>query len=340
MDRPTAPSTLPVPLGTRLLSLLWRNAGLLVVIAALLAILKVWVPAFFTVRNVEALALSVSTVGMVACTMLFCLASGDFDLSIESVVAASGVLAAVVINATDSIPMGIAGGVLAGGVVGLVNGILIAKLRINALIATLATMQIVRGLGFIISKGEAVAIYNDKFFPLGTGSVGPIPNPVFITLLCFVFFGILLIRTTLGPNTLAIGGNAEAARLAGIPVDRLKVLIFTMQGLMAGLAGVVLAARMTSGQPNCSVGLSLDVISACVLGGVSLSGGVGTIHGVVIGVLVMGAVQNAMNLKNVETFYQYVARGVILLAAVLFDQIRRGQGAGTWRKIREWLPLG
>ncbi len=302
---------------------LWDNANMLVIFLILFAACSIFVPHFFSGVNMVGLALSVSMVGMVACTMLFCLASGDFDLSIESVVAFSGVLAAVLINRTGSVFYGIAGGVLAGGVVGLFNGVVITKFRINALIATLATMQIVRGLGFIVSNGKAIGIQNASFFALGTEGFLKIPNPVWITIACFTVFGVLLNRTTFGRNTLAIGGNREAARLAGIAVDRIKIVIFSLQGLMAGFAGVVLASRMTSGQPNISVGFSLDVISACVLGGISLSGGVGTMLGTMVGVLIMGTVQNSMNLLNMPTFYQYVARGAILLAAVLFDQLKQ-----------------
>ncbi len=302
---------------------LWDNAGMLVVFAILFAVLSVSVENFFTWLNLVSLALSVSMVGMVACTMLFCLASGDFDLSIEAVVAFAGVLAAVVIDRTHSIALGILAGIGAGGIVGVVNGTVIAKLRINALITTLATMQIVRGLGFIVSGGAAVSVSEERFFTLGNSAPYGVPSPVWITLACFVVFGVLLNKTRFGRSTLAIGGNKEAARLAGIAVDRIKIIIFSMQGLMAGFAGVVLASRMTSGQPNSSVGFSLDVISACVLGGVSLSGGSGTMLGTVVGVLIMGTVQNAMNLENVPTFYQYVARGVILLAAVLFDQLKQ-----------------
>ena len=301
---------------------LWDNASILVVFILLFVILSIFVPYFFTWVNMVGLALSVATVGMIACTMLFCLASGDFDLSIEAVVAFTGVLVAVVINATGSIFIGIVFALLAAGFAGLVNGFIIAKLKINALITTLAMMQIMRGLGFIVSRGIAVGIKAPGFFALGSDSFIGIPNPVWITIICFAVFGFLLNKTTYGRNTLAIGGNREAARLAGISVDRIKIIIFTTQGLMAGLAGIVLASRMTSGQPNTSVGLSLDVISACVLGGVSLSGGVGTILGTIVGVLIMGTVQNAMNLLNIPTFYQYVARGVILLLAVLFDQLK------------------
>jgi L-arabinose transport system permease protein len=275
------------------------------------------------------LGLSVSMVGMVACTMLFCLASGDFDLSVESVVACAGVLAALVVNATGSISLGIGCGILAGGLVGLVNGLVIAKLHINALITTLATMQIARGLGFIVSDGRAVGIAHSGFFVLGTGKLADVPIPIWITIACFLVFAFLLNRTVFGRNTLAVGGNREAARLAGVAVDRVKTVIFALQGLMAGFAGVVLASRMTSGQPNTSFGFSLDVISACVLGGVSLSGGVGTVTGVIVGVLIMGTVQNAMNLLNVPSFYQYVARGLILLGAVAFDQLKHRHEGGN-----------
>ena len=306
---------------------LWDYAGLLVIFALLFAALSLFVPFFFSWQNMIGLALSVSTVGIIACTMLFCLASGDFDISVEAIVAFAGVLAAVVINSTGSVLTGIAVALLASSLAGAFNGVVIAKLKINALITTLATLQIMRGLGFIVSNGTAVGITKPSFFVLGNGNFLGVPNPVWITIVSFAVFGFLLNRTTFGRNTLAIGGNKEAARLAGIRVDRIKILIFTLQGFMAGLAGIVLASRMTSGQPNTSVGLSLDVIAACVLGGVSLTGGVGTIMGTIVGVLIMGTVQNAMNLLNIPTFYQYVARGVILLLAVLFDQIRQRRTA-------------
>jgi len=303
------------------------NAVILIVLAILLLWLKLYVPVFFSPANALGLALSISLTGMVACTMLFCLASGDFDLSVGSVVAASGVLCAVVIGATGSIALGVAAGILGGFVVGLLNGTLISVIGVNALIATLGTMQIARGLAFLVSRGEAVAIPVERFFALGSGHWLGVPVPVWVTAASFLVFGFLLGKTTFGPNTLAIGGNREAARLAGIPVTRVKVTIFALQGMMAGFAGVVLASRAHSGQPNTSQDLALDVISACVLGGVSLSGGVGSMGGVIIGVLIMGTVQNVMSLRNVPTFYQYIARGSILLAAVMFDQYRRRAAA-------------
>lgn len=305
------------------LKVLLNTAGMLLVFVLLFVICSATVGNFFSFANMKGLALSVSLMGMVACTMLFCLASGDFDLSIGSIVACAGVLAAVVTNATGSVLAGIGAGIAIGGISGLVNGYVIARLKINALITTLATMQIVRGLGYIISDGKAVGVTREGFFALGTSSIAGIPTPVVITAVCFVIFGVLLEKTTFGRNTLAVGGNMEAARLSGINVDKLKITIFLLQGLMCGFAGVVLASRMTSGQPMTSIGFELEVISACVLGGVSMSGGIGNISAVIAGVLIMGTVQNAMNLLNVPTFYQHVARGLILLGAVLLDKFKQ-----------------
>ncbi len=302
---------------------LWDTSSMFIIFVILFIMLSLFVPYFLTVRNMIGLGLSVSMVGMVACTMLFCLASGDFDLSVENIVAFSGVTAAAVINSTGNVTLGIIIGMIAGGMIGLFNGLIIAKAGINALITTLAMSQIVRGLAFIVSGGQAQSIGNAGFFGLGNGLFLGVPNPIWITAICFVIFTVLIKSTTYGKNTLAIGGNQEAARLAGIHVDRIKIIIFTMQGFMAGFAGVVLASRMTSGQPNTSQGFSLDVISACVLGGVSLSGGVAPIMGAIVGVLIMGTVQNAMNLMNIPTFYQYIVRGAILLMAVMIDQFKQ-----------------
>jgi len=302
---------------------LWDSAGMLLVLAVLLLVCSLGVDNFLTATNLRGLALAVSTIGMISCTMMFCLAAGDFDLSVGSVVAFAGVLGATVMNATGSVAAGAAAALGSGALIGFVNGVFVARLGINALITTLASMQIVRGLGFIASDGRAVGIRTDAFFALGNSAWFGVPAPVWLTVLCFVVFGVLLNQTIFGRNALAIGGNKEAAHLAGVPVTRIKIVIFTLQGMVAAFAGLVLAARMTSGQPNTSQGLELEVISACVLGGVSLSGGVARLGSVVAGVLIMGVVQNAMNLLNIPPFYQYVARGCILLAAVMLDRFKQ-----------------
>src|SRR6195952_2098 len=278
---------------------------------------------FMSPLNMRGLGLAISTVGIAACTMLYCLASGHFDLSVGSVLACSGVIAGIVIRDTDSVFLGVSAALAMGLLVGLINGIVIAKLRINALITTLATMQIVRGLAYIFSNGKAVGVGDEAFFVFGNGQLFGVPVPILITVGCFIFFGWLLNYTTYGRNTLAIGGNQEAALLAGVHVDRTKIIIFAVHGLIGALAGVVLASRMTSGQPMIGQGFELTVISACVLGGVSLRGGIGMSRPLIAGVLILAIIENAMNLKNIDTFYQYVIRGTILLIAVIIDRLKQ-----------------
>jgi L-arabinose transport system permease protein len=304
------------------------RAGMPLVLVVLFIGCALGIDNFLSIANLRGLALAVSMTGMVACSMLFCLAAGDFDLSVGSVVAAAGVIAAVVMNGTGSVAAGVGAALGFGLATGLVNGFVVARLGINALITTLASMQVVRGLAFIVSGGSAVGIAAEPFFTLGGGVLLGAPTPVWITAVSFVVAGFTLNRTVFGRDTLAVGGNPEAARLAGIDVTRVKIAIFAAQGLMAAFAGVVLASRVTSGQPNTSVGFELEVISACVLGGVSLSGGVARVSHVISGVLILGIVQNAMNLLSVPTFWQYVARGLILLAAVLIDRWNHPKGSG------------
>ncbi|MFC3025240.1 L-arabinose ABC transporter permease AraH [Vibrio zhugei] len=281
---------------------MWDTFGMLIVFAGLFLLCSLFVPYFATFVNMKGLGLAISMSGMVACAMLFCLACGELDLSVASVIACSGVVTAVAINATNSVVLGVGAGLLSGVAFGLLNGFIIAKLQINALITTLATMQIARGLGYIISDGKAVGITEESFFSLGNSSLIGVPTPVWLTIIAFIVFAFLLNRTVYGRNTLAIGGNEEAARLAGVNVVKTKMWIFVISGFISALAGVILAARMTSGQPMTSVGFELVVISACVLGGVSLKGGIGKVSYVIAGVLILGTVENAMNLLNMSPF--------------------------------------
>ncbi|QKK30782.1 L-arabinose ABC transporter permease AraH [Rhizobium indicum] len=302
--------------------ILLGEQGLVVIFTAAFVIVSLLVPNFLTERNMLGLLQSVVTIGIVACTMMFCLALRDFDLSVGSIVAFSGMIAVMVSNATGSIPVGLVAALLCGAVVGFVNGIVIARFRINALITTLATMQIVRGLALIASDGRAVGINDPDFYQLALSRFLTVPTPIWIMLILFILFGFVLNRTVFGKNTLAIGGNPEASRLAGVNVVNVRIWIFALQGFVCGIAGILLASRITSGQPNAATGLELSVISACVLGGVSLAGGRAAMSGVIVGVLIMGIAENVMNLLNIQAFYQYVVRGLILLIAVLLDNLR------------------
>lgn len=313
--RPAGRQGLIKPLRTLL-----DTSGLIAIFLLLFVALAVLIPDFLTGRNMVGLLLSITLIGSLATTMMLVLALGEVDLSVASTVAFAGVVAAVVTSSTGSVFIGVIGGIVAGGAVGAFNGLVIAKFGINSLIATLAAMEFVRGLAYITSGGDAVMITVPGFFDLGSASFLGLTLPVWTMLACFVIFGVVLNMTSFGRNVLATGGNSEAAALAGVNVRRLKIIVFGLQGVVAGVVGVLLASRMGLGDPNTSMGLELAVISACVLGGVALSGGVATITGVVVGVLIMGCVQNAMGLLNVPTFYQYLVRGAILLLAVMFDR--------------------
>lgn len=303
--------------------ILLGEQGLLVIFVAALVIVSIFVPNFLSERNIVGLLQAVVTMGLVACTMMFCLAIRDFDLSVGSNVAFTGMIAVIASNASGSIILGVLAAIVAGAAVGLVNGIVIAKFRINALITTLAMMQMVRGFSLLSSNGRAVGVKDPNFYDIALSRVFGIPTPIIVLIVAFIIFGIVLNRTVFGRNTLAIGGNPDAARLAGVKVDMVRILIFTIQGVMCAIAGVLMASRITSGQPNAALGLELSVISACVLGGVSLAGGRATMNGVIVGVLILGIAENVMNLLNIQAFYQYVVRGVILLFAVLLDNLRQ-----------------
>ncbi len=279
-------------------------------------------PQFMSKENMISLGLQVSSIGIVACTMLFCLAAGDFDLSVGSSFALGGMVGVLIGNATGSLFLGVIGAVAAGSVVGLVNGVVVAKFKINALITTLATMQIVRGLTNILGHGTPLTASKPGFDFLGNQSYFSLPLPILLMVMFFIAFGVLLNKTVFGRNTLAIGGNKDAALLAGIKVDRTKIAIFILSGMAASFAGVVAASRLIVASNNAGDKLELQAISACVLGGVSLSGGIGTMSGTVVGVLIMGIVENVMRLKSVDAFYQMVVTGAILLLAVLFDRLK------------------
>lgn len=301
---------------------LLKQSGMLIVFAVVALLASVLVPNFATFNNMINLGLSVATVGIVSCTMLFCLAAGDFDLSVGSTLAVGGILAALVANQTGSWFLGMGAALAVGAVVGLINGTVIAKFKINALITTLATMQIVRGAANLLTEGKLVSASAPGFETLGNAKPLGIALPIWIMVAFFAIFGVLLNRTLFGRNTLAIGGNPEAARLAGIKVASTKIWIFVLSGMAAAFAGVIAASRLVAASNNAGEKLELQAISACVLGGVSLAGGVGTISGVIVGVLIMGIVENVMRLMNINTFWQMVVTGVILLAAVLLDRLK------------------
>jgi len=216
--------------------------------------------------------------------------------------------------------MGLLAGLGAGAAAGLINGLLVTKVNMPSFIATLASLSILSGLTLYLTKGNPVGISSDAFRLIGTGHILGVPVPIWILLVCAVVFGILLARSRFGRQVYATGDNFEAAHLSGMPVTRVKVAAFVISGVLAGIAGFILAARLGTAQPSAGKGLELTAIAAVIIGGTSLLGGRGAVVGTVIGALLLGTIDNGLNLLDVSPFLQDVVKGAVILFAVFIDR--------------------
>ncbi len=297
----------------------------LLVLIILCAVLGYLLPPFLTMRNILNVLRQVSITGIVAVGMTFVIVTGGIDISVGSIVALCGVVTAAALQEGMGLLVAILAGLVTGSAVGLVNGLLISYGNIMPFVATLGTMYLFRGISLIITGGQAIWNLPDKFIEIGTGYALGIPIPVIITFLIYFAGYLLLKRFTFGRYALAIGGDEEAARLCGVAVRRVKLLTYGFCGLMSGAAGVVLAARLGSGQPSVGQGYELVAIAAAVIGGNSLAGGKGTVWGTLVGALILGVVSNGLNLWGVAPFFQIVVTGCIVIVAVLVEKLRKRQ---------------
>lgn len=319
----------PISLGDRLKAFARSSSRIifeqrtLLVLIVLCIIVGYLIPSFLTVNNILNVLRQVSITGIVAVGMTFVIISGGIDISVGSIVALSGVIVAMSLRAGFGITPSIIFALLSGAAAGLLNGTLISFGKIMPFVATLGTMSVIRGLTLIIVNGQAIWELPDDFINIGIGYLVGIPIPVILTLLIYLGGQILLKRFTYGRYTLAVGGNEESARLSGVVVRRIKLLTYILCGFLAAVAGVVLAARLGSGQPSVGTGYELIAIAAAVIGGNSLSGGRGTVLGTLVGALILGVVGNALNLWGVASFYQIVVSGGIVLIAALADALRK-----------------
>jgi ribose transport system permease protein/L-arabinose transport system permease protein len=304
-----------------------QNISLLIALAVLLVIFGALRPdVFFTPRNLVNIGLSITILGLLAMAQTVVIVSGGLDISVGSVVGLTTMVVAVAINAVDSVWVGVAAGLAAGTLAGLVNGIVIVYGPVNAVIATLGTMSAFRGLAYIINNGNSISIGNDDLRMLGVGTLAGLPLAIWLLLAVMAAFVLFTRTTVVGRNIYAIGGNPTVARLAGIPIPRYQLGIYALSGAAAALAGLVLAARTMSGQPaSGSQGLELEAITAAILGGCALAGGKGTIIGAMLGVLIIGVLNNGMILTSVPTFYQLLAKGALLVAAVIIQERQRAR---------------
>ncbi|MEB7721053.1 ABC transporter permease [Staphylococcus equorum] len=278
--------------------------------------------AFLEPSNLFNLLRQVSINGLIAFGMTFVILTGGIDLSVGSTLALSSAMVAIlIVSGVDSI-IALLLGCIFGAVLGAVNGLLITLGKMAPFIATLATMTVFRGLTLVITDGNPITNLNGSYaFQLfGRGYFLGIPVPAVTMFVTFIILYILLHKTVFGRQTYAMGGNEKAAFISGIKVNKLKIMIYSLAGLMSAMAGAILTSRLNSAQPTAGMSYELDAIAAVVLGGTSLTGGKGRILGTLIGVLIIGVLNNGLNLLGVSSFYQQVVKGVVIIIAVLIDR--------------------
>jgi len=307
-----------------------ENLGILVGFIVLCVILTIMRPVFMTQKNLLNVLRQLSTNLYLALPMTMIIILGGIDLSVGSIVALSGVVTGGLIAFNNvPLPVAILAGVFAGVVIGAFNGLVVSKTAIPPFIVTLATMNIARGAAYLYTGGQPIRVMSEQFNFIGAGYIGNIPTPIiYLVIILFISY-VILNRSKLGRHIYAVGGNRQAAVFSGIKISRVLFFAYTYSGLLAGVAGIVLASRMFSGQPTAGEGAEMDAIAAVVLGGTSMSGGIGKIGGTVIGGLVIGVLNNGLNLLNVNSFWQYVVKGAVILIAVYVDNVKKRKSIKT-----------
>ena len=279
---------------------------------------------FLTMRNLLNVVKQVSIYGIASVGMTYVILLGGIDLATGSIISFINILAAyLMVNMGWNPILAVICSLVASTVIGFLNGIIIAEIKMPALIVTFASQTIFAGIAYIICNGTPISRFPESFLVIGQGYVGPIPVPVIIMIICFAVGAFILVKTYFGRYFYALGGNEEAAELSGIHVKKVKCLVYYLSGLFAGIAGLVMLARANTGQPNAGVGYEFDVITCVVLGGVSVNGGSGKISNVIAGVLIIGVLSNGMVLLNISSYMQMVIKGIILLLAVGSDCIQQ-----------------
>ena len=302
-----------------------RQFGTLIGLLGLSIVLWVLTPYFLTVSNLLNVAQQTSINAIIAVGMTFVIITAGIDLSVGSIVAFSGVVLASALQAAVPLPIAILIGLVVGAFCGLVNGVLITYGRLPPFISTLGMMSVARGAALLYTGGRPISGFSSGFRYLATGEILHIPVPVIIMVLVYVIAHVVLTRTKLGRYAYAIGGNEEAAVLSGVNVKFYKAMVYGLSGMMAGLASIILTARLNSAQPIAGIMYELDAIAATVIGGTSLMGGEGRVIGTLIGALIMGVLRNGLNLLGVSSFVQQTVIGSVIIIAVLMDMALKKQ---------------
>lgn len=307
------------------------NIGIIVALIAMCVFLIVF-PAtrstFLTSKNIFNILRQNASNLFLATGMTMVIILGGIELSVGSVIALSGCVAAgCIVNLGLPEAVGFLAAILVGALVGLFNGFIISSTNNPPFIVTLASMNITKGIALVYTQGAPIRCMTDAFKFPGAGYVGPIPTPVILMFIVFLIAALIMNRTQLGRHIYAVGGNAMAAQFSGINIKKVKFIVYIYTGIMAGIAGVIVASRLYSGQPTAGDGAEMDAIAAVVVGGTSMSGGSGRIGGTLIGVLIIGVLNNGLNLLGVDSNWQYIVKGFVILLAVYIDFIRNKKRA-------------
>lgn len=297
---------------------IYRKYGTILIFVGICILASLLSPTFLTEANLTNVLRQVVVVSLLACGVTFIIILGHIDVSLGSVLAFAGVMAASVMAMTGSITLAVIAGVLVGAVTGLINGLVITFFRIPSFIMTLATTTVARGLALLYTGGSPISGLGD-FKLIGQGSLGPFPISVLILVVFVAISWVLLNKTKFGRYVYAVGGNQRAALASGINPDSIVIKAFIFNGILCAVAGIVLMSRINSGQPAAGVGYEFDAITAVVVGGTSLMGGTGTITGTIIGSMIIGVINNILNLMNVSSYWQQIIKGLIIAIAVILD---------------------
>ena len=301
-----------------------RNVGTLIGLAVLIVIVTIATPKFLTKSNILNVFKANSVNAIISCGMLMAILMGEIDISVGSTVGLSAVIAATTLTKMNlPIPVVVLCTLLTGCVVGIVNGFSISYLQVPAFVATLATQCIGRGLTEILTGGVTIRIRDDFYTSLGNKAFAGISITIFYALIILILTWFLLNRTRFGYYVYALGGNKQAAQYSGVNVKFFNMMPYVLIGLFSGLGGMIWSARLGSAAAMLGSGFEMDAIAAVVIGGTSMSGGVGTVGGTLIGVLIMGVITNGLNLIGINAFWQDVMKGAIIMAAVIFDVMRK-----------------
>lgn len=298
------------------------SSGIIITIFIMLITFAFLIPNFFRPNNFLNILIAGSLMGLVAIGESMLIIAGHFDLSPGAISAFSGVMVGILLRLGVNAFLAVVAVVTMGMLIGLINATLVNKLKFQPFIATLATSSAVRGLAYTVNKGNSEPIYNKSLLTLGVGRFLGIPIPVWFLIIVTLFFLIVLKYTRFGRNVYLVGDNPTAARLSGINIQGISTTLYIILSSLSALGGILLASRMNAGLPTASLGLEFDGITAAILGGIAFTGGVGTLTGTILGIFILQGFTNGLLIMNMPSYWQYVARGILMIVALSFDHLR------------------